>query len=474
MNLQEEKGSIQFCTQCGAKNKAEAAFCVNCGAKLDKAQTAQVQKRKKPIPRTAIILPVCVLVIGIAVFAALRLRDGAAPDKSAAPGSGSPGADRTVDTAPTPFTEYLALVGGDCKELYSDEYKVSETGDALGQYTAYTKIPFMDIDGTGCFRFYHAEDEETRSALEKSGGENNTVRDFRWSCDASVHSLDDVYAGFASVYGDAPLHGTYSLGSLSGDRQVESYCWENVEGGYDLELSLEADAAAIHAVWSASPDVEGSYEDVVSTFEKALEERDASAYERLLYKNAEDPSDSSSAAEELAEILSGGEADRIDCYIGDTVKAVTYFDMLISDGVMSGNYSIASSDLRQVRSLYFVNADLIFYQNENIVAGGSCRMDIAYMNGEWKILGMSQNSRYSDAFLVQLAKQYYEAASGNTPPNVEVDHYEGDLVVIHIYEMNDNATATWDWYTIDPHTLEGTDLLGNEVKLYEAFDGEGQ
>lgn len=477
MNMQTEKGFPRFCRHCGAKIDSEdQKFCENCGARIEASEGVNEQKqpvKKKQIPKIAVILPVCVTaVIGIAVFAALILRNGAAPDKNASAESSSPSADEADNFQPTPFTEYLALVGGDCKELYSDEYRISEVGGAFGQYTAYTEISFMDIDGTGSFQFYHAEDEETQSALEESGRENDTVLDFRWACDASVYSLDDVYAGFESVYGDTPLHGVYTLGSQFDDRQVESYCWENVEGGYDLELSLEADATTINAAWSVSPDVEGSYEDVVAALESALEEKDVSAYESLLYQNGEELSASDSAAEQLAEILSGDEADRIDCYIGDTVKVTnTYFDIWMTELVMSDNYSVTDSDMRQIKSLYFVNADLIFYQNKNIIAGGSSRIDIAYIGDEWKIVGMSQNSRYSDAFLVELARQYCEAATGNTPPYVEIDHYEGDNVVIHIYDISNNATSTWDWYTINSHTLEGTDILGNKVKLYEAFGG---
>lgn len=74
---------------------------------------------------------------------------------------------------------------------------------------------------------------------------------------------------------------------------------------------------------------------------------------------------------------------------------------------------------------------------------------------------------------LQSAKQYYEFVYGNVPPNVEIDHYEGDNVVIHLYEISNNATSTWDWYTINPYTCEGTDFLGNEVRLYEAFGSTG-
>ena len=486
----EETPKKLFCMHCGVEDNMEATFCKNCGAPLNKMQTAKAQNtvqpgvnmearkqehpiKKKRIPKVAIILSVCVVVIGIAVVAVLVFRNNTALDKNAAAGSSSPSADEADNFQPTPFTEYLDLVGGDYKELYSDEYKIVEVGGAFGQYAAYTEIPFMDIDGTGSFQFYHAEDEETQSALEESEREDDTVLDFRWACDASVYSLDDVRVSFESIYGETPLHGVYSLGSHFDDRQVESYCWENIEGGYDMELTLEADGTAINAAWSVSPDAEGSYEDVVATLEKTLEEKDASTYESLLYKNEEEPSASDSAAEELAEIISGDEADKIDCYIGDTVKVTnTYFDIWMTELVTSGNYFITDSDMSQIKSLYFVNADLILYQNENIIVGASCKIDIAYIDDEWKILGLFRNERFSDTLLVEFVKQYYEVTTGNTPPNVEVDHYEGDNVVIHIYDISNNAISTWDWYTINPYTLEGTDFLGGEIRLYDAFNSE--
>ena len=453
--VQTEKESSLFCTRCGTKNKPEAVFCMNCGAPLVRAQKQPV--KKKSVPKIAIILPVCVvvLVIGIVAFLALGRQDDASPES-------------TPSAPATPFTEYLALVGGDYKALYSDEYNVVQSG-VEGQYMALTDISFMDIDGKGSFDFYHMEDEDSQAALEKSGIENDTVLRFRWACDASVHNLEDVSASFQSIYGDSPMHGTYSLDS-DGARQVESYCWENVEGGYDLELSLESNATAINASWSVSPDVEGSYKDVLSTLENALKEKDASAYESLLYKNGVDPSASDSTAEELADILSSEAADRIDCKVGEVIKVNAYLNQYLA----LHNYYQTFGQMGPIESLYIADADLTLYQNDNIITGASCKIDIAYVDSEWKILGLFRNDRFSDTLLVEFAKQYYEAASGNIPPQVEIDHYEGENAVIHLYEINGNATSTWDWYTINPYTLEGTDFLGNEIRLYDAFDGEGQ
>ena len=452
---------------------AHSGQTVQNTAQTDINREADKQKRpsqKKTIPKIAVILPVCIVIIGVIAFVALNLKDNTATDKNVASEGHSPSADNINSSQTTPFTEYVSLVGGDYTELYSDEYDVIRNGEDGYYYTATTDISFMDMSGTGSFGFFYTEDKDTQSSLEESGIENDTVLGFQWTCDASVYSLDDVSASFESIYGASPMHSTYSISGQDTEPQVESYYWENVEGGYDLELYLPSDGTMITASWSVHPAVEGSYEDIVSALERALEERDVTAYESLLYEDDKTLSASDSTKEEMADIISNEEIDQIDCYIGEAIKVNTY----VSSYMMSGNYSISSSDLERIESLYFVNVDFILYQNENIVTGASCKMDIASIDGEWKILGMFQKERFSDTLLVEFAKQYYEFVNGDVPPNVEVDHYEGDNVVIHLYEVNGNAISTWDWYTINPYTCEGTDFLGNEVQLYGFFNGAGQ
>ncbi len=56
-------------------------------------------------------------------------------------------------------------------------------------------------------------------------------------------------------------------------------------------------------------------------------------------------------------------------------------------------------------------------------------------------------------------------------PIAELSSVEDDgTIVIHLYETADEGTdeehtATWDWYTIDPKTLKGVNFLGEEVDL---------
>jgi len=74
----------------------------------------------------------------------------------------------------------------------------------------------------------------------------------------------------------------------------------------------------------------------------------------------------------------------------------------------------------------------------------------------------------SDDELCDLAEQYYKAHSetGFVPPIIEVDNYmEDGQVLIHLYEIVDDHTATYDWYTVSRTTGKGTNLLFEEIDL---------
>ena len=51
-------------------------------------------------------------------------------------------------------------------------------------------------------------------------------------------------------------------------------------------------------------------------------------------------------------------------------------------------------------------------------------------------------------------------------PHASFEGYTSDgEVMIHLYEVVDDHTATWDWYYIDPYTLTGTDFMDEYVDL---------
>lgn len=458
MNTQKK-----ICPQCGAENNPDAMFCMNCGAPLGGTQPAPFSAQpapKKAIPKLAIILPVCIFVVGIALFAFFYFR-------SSAPDTLTRGEEKAESASiTTPFSEYIALVGGDYKTLYSNAYSINEIVPAY--YTATTTISFMDISGAGSFYFCHAETEETQTFLSESGLTNDTVLSFIWTCSASTYSLDAVAASFESIYGPSTLHGTYPLSSAENDASVESYYWQSTESGYGLELYHPSDSMTITASWFVVPESNTGYETVATTLTTAFEEKDLSTYESLLY-TGDDIVASSSLASSFASLFTDTTLDRIELRISESIPVHS----LMSNYLFSGQYSISSTSLERIENLYIANADLLVYQGESMANALSCQLDIAYIDGGWKILGFFPSERFSDTLLIEFAKQYYASAHGAVPPYAEVDHYEGDAVVIHLYEINDNTTATWDWYTINPYTLEGTDFLGQEIRLYEIFSGQG-
>ena len=78
---------------------------------------------------------------------------------------------------------------------------------------------------------------------------------------------------------------------------------------------------------------------------------------------------------------------------------------------------------------------------------------------------MPEPESYTNEQLCEMAKRYYEAAYGQTPPWAEVDHMDGTSVVIHLFEVTGGHFATWDWYTIDPETGKGYNFSNQPVDL---------
>ena len=55
-------------------------------------------------------------------------------------------------------------------------------------------------------------------------------------------------------------------------------------------------------------------------------------------------------------------------------------------------------------------------------------------------------------------------------PEYEIQWNDDGTLTIHLFEIVDDGdgeshTATWDWYTIDPGTMKGTDFMGEEIDL---------
>ncbi len=78
-----------------------------------------------------------------------------------------------------------------------------------------------------------------------------------------------------------------------------------------------------------------------------------------------------------------------------------------------------------------------------------------------------KDSKYTDEDLCKLASDYYLAKKGQKPPITEIDHKDGNLVTIHLYEIAGDHTATWDWYEVDITTGKAQNFMGETFELFK-------
>lgn len=78
--------------------------------------------------------------------------------------------------------------------------------------------------------------------------------------------------------------------------------------------------------------------------------------------------------------------------------------------------------------------------------------------------GTMHEMKYSDEQLCKAAGDFYYAKYGYLPSIVEVDRWEEDKIVIHLYDWVDNHTATCDWYTVNCYG-KGNDFGGRDIDL---------
>lgn len=77
----------------------------------------------------------------------------------------------------------------------------------------------------------------------------------------------------------------------------------------------------------------------------------------------------------------------------------------------------------------------------------------------------SSRAAYTDNELCEMAKRYYSSIHGQEPPIVKVEGHDGNEVIIHLYEVVNDHTATWDWYYIDRTTGKGRDFESKSIDV---------
>lgn len=77
----------------------------------------------------------------------------------------------------------------------------------------------------------------------------------------------------------------------------------------------------------------------------------------------------------------------------------------------------------------------------------------------------TDSKEYTEQELAQMALDYYEAKTGYRPGKVATEKNEEGKIVIQLYDSFEDHNSTSDWYTIDPKTAKGTNVLEEDIDL---------
>ena len=125
---------------------------------------------------------------------------------------------------------------------------------------------------------------------------------------------------------------------------------------------------------------------------------------------------------------------------------------------------------------YSADSDILLYKvmNQSIAAGEYLNVgdsiDLIICVGgldDYSDQNQIQNNEaVDDSQLCQMASDYYYNHNGIRPPCVRIDSYDGDIVMIHLYEAMSDHDATWDWYYVDRNTGKTTNFMGESFNIF--------
>jgi uncharacterized protein YxeA len=72
---------------------------------------------------------------------------------------------------------------------------------------------------------------------------------------------------------------------------------------------------------------------------------------------------------------------------------------------------------------------------------------------------------YTSSEWKEYARKYYEQGTGNTPVDIQLYTDGKDVMIIEIYDSNDENSNFVERYNLDYKTGIGVDLQGNDVDL---------
>ena len=178
-----------------------------------------------------------------------------------------------------------------------------------------------------------------------------------------------------------------------------------------------------------------------------------------------EPGTSIKRGETITALISAGEKPPSVIQIPDVV-GLTLEDtrvLLSQKGLAVGKISFDNSDYPEG---YVINqsAPEGNYTTEgyalDLVVSNGVNTDNAYSQSE------EQTPYYEDTWLCERSCDYYEKYHGIRPPCVRIDSYDGDIVIIHLYEAMSDHDATWDWYYVDRNTGETTNFMGESFNIF--------
>ena len=90
---------------------------------------------------------------------------------------------------------------------------------------------------------------------------------------------------------------------------------------------------------------------------------------------------------------------------------------------------------------------------------------------EGGVLDFTLHSAYTDDELGEMAMLTYERDHGYLCQDYQIFHESDGSVAIKLFDSLEDHTTASEWYYVDPFTTEGTDILGDPVRLLDVYDG---
>ena len=117
-------------------------------------------------------------------------------------------------------------------------------------------------------------------------------------------------------------------------------------------------------------------------------------------------------------------------------------------------------------SIYFVyNGNNSLHDNIN-----NSQEEYTNLDDRDTVENISSNGEYSVEELEEMALDYYEINYGERPPLVSSILDDSGMVVIQLYSFNNDHNSTRDYYTIDPESGVGTNVMGKVIDLTSVLE----